>query len=74
MLDYFALYLCEHCIYGKHTRSTLGPLDKELGSPLHLIHSDLCGPMPVKSLGGASYFLTFLYDSTKKCMDLSLKE
>ena len=39
MLNYFEL--CKHCIYGKHTRLTFGPLDKELGSPLDLVHSDL---------------------------------
>ena len=31
-----------------------------------LVHSDVCGPMPVKSLGGASYFVTFIDDSTRK--------
>ena len=59
MLDYFDFSSCEHCVYGKHTRLTSRPLDKELGSPLDLVHSDLCGPMLVKSLGGASYFVTF---------------
>ena len=28
--------------------------DKELEDPLDLVYSDLCDPMPVKSLGGAS--------------------
>ena len=54
VLDYSNFSLCEHCFYAKHTRLTFGPLDKELGSPLDLVHSDLCGPMPIKSLGGAS--------------------
>ena len=30
-----------------------------------MVHSALCGPMPIKSLGGASYFLTFIDDATK---------
>ena len=73
MLDCSKFSLCEHCIYGKHTRLTFGPLDKELGSPLDLIHKDLCGPMTVKSLGGASYFLTFIDNSTRKVWVCLLK-
>ena len=73
VLDYFDFSLCEHCIYGKRTRLTFGPLDKELGSPLDLVHNDLCGPMPVKSLGGASYLLTFLDNSTRKVWIYLLK-
>ena len=67
VLHYFEFSLCEHCIYGKHTRLTFGPLDKELGSTIDLAHNNLCGPMLVKSLGGASYFLT-LIDSSLGCM------
>ena len=73
MLYYFEYSLCECCIYGKHTKSTSGPLDIELGSPLHLVHIDLCDPMRAKSLGGASYFLTFIDDSTKKVWIYLLK-
>ena len=47
VLDYCKFYLCELCIYGKHTRLTYGPLDKELGSRLDLVHSDLCSPIKV---------------------------
>ena len=32
--------------------------------PLDLVHSDLCGKMNEKSLGGAQYFLSFIDDST----------
>lgn len=33
---------------------------------LELIHSDVCGPMEVSSLGGARYFVTFIDDFTRK--------
>lgn len=29
---------------------------------LELVHTDVCGPMNVKSVGGARYFLTFVDD------------
>ena len=35
-------------------------------SPLDLVHSDVYGPMPHQSLGGALYFINFIDDSTRK--------
>ena len=33
---------------------------------LELVHSDLCGPMTTKTLGGALYFFTFIDDCSRK--------
>ena len=35
-------------------------------STLDLVHSDVCGPMPHQSLDGASYYVSFIEDSTQK--------
>ena len=35
-------------------------------NPLDLIHSEVCGPMPDQSLGGVSYFITLIDDTTRK--------
>lgn len=35
-------------------------------TPLELVHSDVFGPTKVTSIGGASYFVTFLDDCTRK--------
>ena len=33
--------------------------------PLTLVHSYVCGPMPMLSMGGASYFVTFIDDFSR---------
>ena len=37
------------------------------------MHSDLCGPMPSLSLGGATYFATFIDDYSHKVWVYILK-
>ena len=67
VLNFLDFFVCEHCIYGKHAHSThKRNLNKKKSEPLHLVHSDMCGPMPVRSIGGASYFITFIDDATRK--------
>jgi transposase InsO family protein len=38
-----------------------------------LVHSDVCGPINVKSLGGVAYFVTFIDDASKKVWDFPIK-
>ena len=38
--------------------------EKETHQPLQLVHSDLCGPMNVDSVGGSKYVITFIDDDT----------
>ena len=35
--------------------------------PLHIIHSDFCGPIQTQSLGKSSYFITFIDDYKWMC-------
>jgi 5'-3' exoribonuclease 2 len=57
---------CEHCQYDKQV-ATAHPISAPReSSPLVLVHLDICGPMPHQSLGGASYFVTFIDDATRK--------
>ncbi|MCO5547999.1 hypothetical protein L7F22_001455 [Adiantum nelumboides] len=63
-LSFFYFPFCEHCQYGKQTRAhCTHSFDRER-KPLELVHSDLCGLMPSKSHGGASYYATFIDDAT----------
>jgi len=53
---------CDPCILSKHHRMPFSPSTQSTTAPLDLIHMDLCGPMPTKSLGGGLYFATILDD------------
>ena len=53
---------CESCILGKQTRNTFSLSETKSNEILELIHSDVCGPLPVPSIGGNKYFITFLDD------------
>lgn len=56
---------CESCQYGKiHRKSFKSNLKSRSEKPGEMIHTDLCGKMPITSLGGANYFLTFKDDCT----------
>ena len=56
---------CEACTGGKQCKNTFKSSETETSMPLELVHSDLCGKMGQKSLGGAEYFLTLLDDKTR---------
>ena len=56
---------CETCIGGKHHRSSFETSKSQTKEPLELVHSDMCGKMREKSIGGAEYFLTFTDDKTR---------
>ena len=57
---------CEHCRYGKQTRSPHSLHYETIPHPVELIHSDICGSMPERSLGGSWYFITFVDECTRK--------
>ena len=56
--------VCSPCVLGKCHRSSI-PRVRSSGRAaglLDLVHSDVCGPLQVPSLGGARYFVTFIDD------------
>jgi hypothetical protein len=57
---------CEGCALGKMRRDEFpfNP-DRRKRDLLELVHTDVCGPMPTRSLGGAYYFLLFIDDCTR---------
>lgn len=40
---------------------------------LELVHTDICGPMKVKLIGGSRFFLTFIDDKSRRTFIYFLK-
>ncbi|CDF39891.1 unnamed protein product [Chondrus crispus] len=56
--------ICPACVFGKATRSVI-PKQRSSSRAqncLDLVHSDVCGPLEVQSIGGSRYFITFVDD------------
>ena len=71
--NFLDMSMCEHCLYGKQTLSPHKGSSSHKSEPLQLVHSDVCGPMPVLSKGGGMYFVTFIDDFSKKLWAYPLK-
>ena len=66
--------VCKGCVEGKHTRGPLPSSVTKTSDVLELIHSDLFGMLPVTSLGGCSYYMTFIDDFSRKTWIYFLKK
>lgn len=56
---------CSPCVVGKMARSPF-PLSVRVAShPLELLHTDVCGPMPVASPGGRRYMVSIIDHATR---------
>jgi hypothetical protein len=63
-----SLSFCEGCIEGKMHRAPFKPVGEVRSQrKLELVHSDVCGPMSVESMGGQKYFVTFIDDYSRCC-------
>nr|KAJ0216892.1 hypothetical protein LSAT_V11C300128750 [Lactuca sativa] len=58
--------MCSACEQGKQTKSSFKPKScSSISVPLHLLHMDLFGPIPVRSLGGNKYTLVVVDEFTR---------
>lgn len=64
---------CEICVKGKQIRSSFKNTGKRAKTVLELIHSDVMGPINVKSFSGARYILTFVDDCSRKVFAVPIK-
>ena len=57
---------CHGCALGKSKRNPFPKRSERKSTrPLELIHSDVCGPIHVESVGGSRYFITFVDDYSR---------
>ena len=61
-----SLHPCDYCLLDKHHRVSFQKTSNRETDRLDLVHSDVCGPIEVESLGGSKYFLTFIDDASRK--------
>ena len=66
--------VCQGCADGKHTRVPFPSSITKASDVLQLVHSDLFGMLPVTSLGGCSYYMTFIDDFSRKIWLYFLKK
>jgi len=67
------LLSCDVCLRGKMSELPFTKATEICTEKLNIIHSDVVGPMRVKSFGGARFFVTFIDDSTRWCEIYTLK-
>jgi hypothetical protein len=58
--------ICRGFALGKNVRKPFSSSNNRSKEILDLIHSDVCGPMLVKSLGGSLYYVIFIDDYSRK--------
>ncbi|KAL0278108.1 UNVERIFIED_CONTAM: hypothetical protein PYX00_000019 [Menopon gallinae] len=56
---------CEICARGKIHQLPFKKSTSRSENALDLVHSDICGPMKVRSAGGARFFVTFIDDYSR---------
>jgi hypothetical protein len=60
-LEFSNLEQCVDCIKGKYVKKIKKDV-KRSARTLEIIHTDICGPFPVKGVDGFGSFITFTYD------------
>lgn len=64
---------CKTCAKGKLARLKFTKNGSRANDILECVHSDICGPMKINSIGGSRYFMTFIDDKTRKFFIYFLK-
>ena len=59
--------ICEICIKGKQAQTPFKNSQRKSKELLEIVHTDICGPMRTKSIGGAQYFAVFIDDLSRWC-------
>ena len=65
--DNESIQKCDICAISKQTKSPFNHSSERRKKPLEIIHSDVCGPFNVPTIGGARYFVTFIDNYSRYC-------
>jgi hypothetical protein len=57
--------ICKGCALGKNIKKPFPSNNNRSKEILDLIHSDVCGMMPDRSLGGSLYYVIFIEDYSR---------
>ena len=66
--------ICKQCQLGKMTKSSFKSKAHTSKEILELVHTNLCGPMEVKSYKGDKYILLFVDDYSRMMIVMFLKQ
>ena len=72
-LELSDLEQCRECIKGKCVKKIKKDAKRSVGI-LQIIHTDICGPFPIKSVDGYDSFITFTDDYSRYVYIYSIKE
>jgi hypothetical protein len=73
-LDFCNSDYCINCIKGKYAKQVKKGEAKRSAGVLEIIHTDICGPFPVKSVDGFDLFITFIDDFSRYGYIYPIKE
>ena len=59
---------------GRQRRITFSLSQHKTKDLLNLIHTDVCGPLPIASIGGTRYYVIFIDDFSRKVCVYFLKQ
>ena len=66
--------ICKGCTKGKNAKKTFSSSEIKDKGILEIGHSDVCRPMSSSSLSGYVYYVSFIYDFSRKTRIYLLKE
>lgn len=58
---------CDICSKGKMIRNSFPKMSERKTNLLEIIHTDVCGPFRVESLGKSKYYIEFIDDNSRWC-------
>jgi hypothetical protein len=73
-LDFSDSDYCIDCIKEKYAKQVKKSEAKRSAEVLEIIHTDICGPFPVKSVDGFDSFITFTDDFSRYGYIYPIKE